>query len=210
MRIHPIRAPDLKSIQHAQEHDIQLAIRQQRAGAHAIAHTVGEHGCVGLLEPALGAEDGGVRPHRGIHVASPGVEEVNCAGGDDDAIVGDVFDRDAGEGEAEDGEIPEAFADESDNVAAFLVVLGVAEGFVGGVELGDLGPCFLLDIRSLGEESNAPLEEGCDCVESAGKHGETDGCEFGIVELGLLVEDNVGLDAWFVCPLLHALLKAFV
>lgn len=107
-------------------------------------------------------------------------------------------------------DIPKAFSDEGDDVAAFLVVLGVTEGFIGGVELGDLGPCFLLDIRSLSEKRNAPLEESCDCVEPARKHSEADGCEFSIVELGLLVEDDVGLDAWFVCPLLHAILEALV
>lgn len=107
-------------------------------------------------------------------------------------------------------EIPKAFSDEGDDVAAFLVVLGVTEGFVGGVELGDLGPCFLLDIRSLCEEGNAPLKESCDCVEPARKHGKAYGCEFGIVELSLLVEDNVGLDAWLMCPLLHAVLEALV
>lgn len=107
-------------------------------------------------------------------------------------------------------DIPKAFSDEGDDVAAFLVVLGVAEGFVGGVELGDLGPCFLLDIRSLSEKGNTPLEESCDCVEPSRKHGKAYRCEFGIVELSLLVEDNVGLDAWFVCPLLHAILEALV
>lgn len=107
-------------------------------------------------------------------------------------------------------DIPEAFADEGDDVAAFLVVLGVTEGFIGGVELGNFGPCFLLDIRSLGQESDAPLEESCDCVEPAGKHGEAYRGKFSIVELSLLVEDNVGLDAWFVCPLLHAVREALV
>ena len=71
-------------------------------------------------------------------------------------------------------EIPEAFTDEANNVAALLVVLGIAEGFVSGIELSDFGPCFLLNIRSLGQKSNTPLEEGCDCIESAGKHGEAD------------------------------------
>lgn len=106
--------------------------------------------------------------------------------------------------------IPEAFADEGDDVAAFLVVLSVAKRFIGAVELGDFGPCFLLNIRSLGEESNAPLEESCDCVEPAGKHGEAYRGKFSIIELSLLVEDNVGLDAWFVRPLLHAVREALI
>lgn len=58
-----------------------------------------------MLEPALGAEDGGVGPYVGVHVACPCVEEIDCLSGDDDAVVGNVFYGDAGESEAEDCEV---------------------------------------------------------------------------------------------------------
>lgn len=105
MRIHAIRALDLKRVQHADKHKIQLPICQQRASTHTVPHAVSEHRRIGLLEPALGAEDGGIAPHSGIHVTGPCVEEIDCLGGDDNAVVGYVFDGDTGEGETEDGEV---------------------------------------------------------------------------------------------------------
>lgn len=93
---------DAKASDHAHENEVQFAIRQQRAGAHAVAETIGENGGVGVLEETLGAEDFGVVPDGVVHVAGPRVEEDDGAGGDVLTFVDDVFCRGAGEGQAED------------------------------------------------------------------------------------------------------------
>ena len=57
---------DLEAVQHPQEHEVEFAVCEERASAHAVSEAVGEEWGVGLFEPALGAEIFGVAPDVGI------------------------------------------------------------------------------------------------------------------------------------------------
>lgn len=108
MDIHIAKFLDFEGIEHTDEDDIELAVGEERAGAHAVAEAVGKKWCVGVLEPAFGAEDIGVVPDGGIwgtlvrerrrkseirtHVTGPRVQEEYCLGGDDNSFIGDISD----------------------------------------------------------------------------------------------------------------------
>jgi len=125
-------------------------------------------------------------------------------------LIGDIADRHTWKGETEDGEVAQALADEGHDVAALLIILSVAQWLVDSVEFGNFGPSLLLDVGALSEKSSRPLQKSSNGIEAAREHSEGDGGEFGVVELGFFVEDNVGLDAWLVCSLLHAVLESLV
>lgn len=57
---------NLEAVEHPQEHKVQLAVGQQRAGAHAVAQAVGKQRRIRLLEPSLWPERLGVGPDVGI------------------------------------------------------------------------------------------------------------------------------------------------
>ena len=56
MTVNIIMFLDPEGMYQADEDEIQFSIGEDRARAHAIAKTVGEHWCVGLLQPTLGTE----------------------------------------------------------------------------------------------------------------------------------------------------------
>ena len=57
---------DAEAAQRAHENQVQFAVGEQGACAHTVAHAVGEHGGVGLLEPAFWSEFLRVGPYFGI------------------------------------------------------------------------------------------------------------------------------------------------
>ena len=61
MSIHIIVLLYPEAIYQPYEDEIQFAVSEDRPRAHAIPKTIGEHGRIGLFEPALGAEFVGVR-----------------------------------------------------------------------------------------------------------------------------------------------------
>ena len=63
MAVDVVELFDAEAIEQAHVYEVKLAVRQERAGAHAVADSVGKERRVGLLVPALWAEDVGVAPH---------------------------------------------------------------------------------------------------------------------------------------------------
>ena len=211
MRIHIITLLNFETIQHPHKDEIQLAIREQAARTHPVPEAVGEERGVGLLEPALGTEGLGVgAPDLGVHVAGPGVEEDDGAGGDGLAVVDDVFDGGPREREAQDDVVAQQLFAEGADVGALVVVVGVAERGGDWVVVGNFGEGFGLDVGSLGEEGDAPCDECGEGVEAAGEHGQADRGEFFGVEFGFFVQDDVCLDARLVLAFIHAVVEVLV
>jgi hypothetical protein len=64
-----------KAVQGPHENQIEFSVGQQGAGTHAVAHAVGEHWCVGLLQPPLWSELFRVGPHIWIYIVTVSVLE---------------------------------------------------------------------------------------------------------------------------------------
>ena len=58
---------DPEAAERPHEDQIQLAVGEQGACAHAVSHPVSEHWCVGLLEPSFWSEFFGVPPNLRIY-----------------------------------------------------------------------------------------------------------------------------------------------
>lgn len=63
MVVHIVVLLNLEAVEKSHVDEVELAVGQQRASAHAVADAVCEQRRVRLLEPPLGAEDLGVGPH---------------------------------------------------------------------------------------------------------------------------------------------------
>ncbi len=70
MAIHIVMLLDLEAIQKAQSDEVQLPVCQERPGAHAIADTVCEDLCVGLLQPTFRAECFRIRSNIRVYLVS--------------------------------------------------------------------------------------------------------------------------------------------
>lgn len=66
MAVNLIVLLDVEAVEKSDEDEIELAIGQQGAGAHAISDAVGEEGGVRLFKPPLRSEDLWVGPDVGI------------------------------------------------------------------------------------------------------------------------------------------------
>lgn len=80
MVVHIVVLLNLEAVEKSHVDEVELAVGQQRASAHAVADAVCEQRRVGLLEPSLGAEDLGVGPHFRVCGVSVEYLEIEAQG----------------------------------------------------------------------------------------------------------------------------------